>query len=64
MYAVRSGEDGEDISMMFTSSGIQNTGKISRGKYIRPRDQPSTYSTPGGRTVSALSTLNLLEVQR
>ena len=35
-YALRSGEDGEDISMMFTSSGIQNTGKISRGKYIRP----------------------------
>ena len=35
-YAIRSGEGGEDISMMFTSSGIQNTGKISRGKYIRP----------------------------
>ena len=35
-YAIRSGEDGEDINMMFTSSGIQNTGKISRGKYIRP----------------------------
>ena len=35
-YAIRTGEDGENISMMFTSSGIQNTGKISRGKYIRP----------------------------
>ncbi|MFL2996494.1 MAG: Ig-like domain-containing protein [Cytophagales bacterium] len=35
-YAIRSGDNGEDIRMMFTSSGIQNTGKISRGKYIRP----------------------------
>ena len=35
-YAIRSGENGEKINMMFTSSGIQNTGKISRGKYIRP----------------------------
>jgi outer membrane protein OmpA-like peptidoglycan-associated protein len=35
-YAVRSGDDGEDISMIFASSGIQNTGKLSRSKYIRP----------------------------
>ena len=35
-YALRSGEGGKDINMMFTSSGIQNTGKISRGKYVRP----------------------------
>ena len=35
-YAVRSGEGGEDINMIFASSGIQNTGKLSRNKYIRP----------------------------
>tara|TARA_B100000886_G_scaffold108138_1_gene72282 strand:- start:150 stop:2477 length:2328 start_codon:yes stop_codon:yes gene_type:complete len=35
-YAVRSGEDGSDINMVFASSGIQNTGKLSRSKYIRP----------------------------
>ena len=35
-YAIRSGDNGENINMMFTSSGIQNPGKISRGKYIRP----------------------------
>ncbi len=35
-YAIRSGKGGDDISMVFTSSGIQNTGKISRGRYIRP----------------------------
>ena len=35
-YAVRSGEDGSDINMIFASSGIQNTGKLSRSKYIRP----------------------------
>ena len=35
-YAIRSGEGGEDINMIFASSGIQNTGKLSRNKYIRP----------------------------
>tara|TARA_Y100000768_G_scaffold376624_1_gene348919 strand:- start:495 stop:2822 length:2328 start_codon:yes stop_codon:yes gene_type:complete len=35
-YAVRSGEDGSEINMIFASSGIQNTGKLSRSKYIRP----------------------------
>ena len=35
-YAIRSGEGGEDINMIFASSGIQNTGKLSKSKYIRP----------------------------
>ena len=35
-YAIRSGEDGSEINMVFASSGIQNTGKLSRSKYIRP----------------------------
>ena len=35
-YAVRSGDDGSEINMVFASSGIQNTGKLSRSKYIRP----------------------------
>ena len=36
-YAVRS-SDGKDesIKMVFASSGIQNSGKLSRSKYIRP----------------------------
>ena len=35
-YALRSGKDGQDVSMIFSSSGIQSTGKLSRNKYIRP----------------------------
>ena len=35
-YAIRSGDDGSEINMVFASSGIQNTGKLSRSKYIRP----------------------------
>ena len=33
-YALRSGKDGQDVSMIFSSSGIQSTGKLSRNKYI------------------------------
>ena len=36
-YAVRTSDrEGEKINMVFASSGIQNSGKLSRSKYIRP----------------------------
>ena len=56
-YAIRTGEDGEDISMMFTSSGIQSTGKISRGKYIRP-ERPTFNLFNSNFIADSISTSN------
>lgn len=56
-YAVRSGEDNEKINMIFTSSGIQNTGKISKSKYIRP-EKPTFNLFNSSFTEDSISSSN------
>ena len=56
-YAIRSGENNDKINMVFTSSGIQNTGKISKGKYIRP-ERPTFNLFASDFNLDSLSSSN------